>query len=364
MRILVPFFAATGYFLDDVPRVTGGAETGVELVAREWAKQGHEVHLVCHHPQRSGDVIADGVHLQLIPGGVERGHGEANARRTYQTFFSLARRLRPDLIYQAGTGSSNIVLQVLSTLLGIPYVLRLSSDKAYAPEFRQSLGSLRYLLFRRMLRSARGRIVQTHAQGAGMLQRYGLEAVRIPNGVAIPDQAPQGPREEFIWVGRIHSVKRPGMFLELARRLPRLRFRMIAPGYGNELEQIITAEADQLPNLILQGATPAEEVRRLMGQSRGLLCTSEFEGFPNVFLEANAEATPVFSLRIDPDGYIHEHGCGVVCETLDEMEQLLHTTDEAESRRLGALAREVVSREYELSKVASHYIDYFHSLIG
>jgi hypothetical protein len=40
---------------------------------------------------------------------------------------------------------------------------------------------------------------------------------------------------------------------------------------------------------------------------------AEFEGFPNVFLEAGNNGAALVSLEADPDGLFTAHGCGVWC---------------------------------------------------
>jgi len=42
--------------------------------------------------------------------------------------------------------------------------------------------------------------------------------------------------------------------------------------------------------------------------------TSNFEGFPNIFLEAWATGVPVISLNVDPGNVIKKRRLGICCE--------------------------------------------------
>ena len=73
----------------------------------------------------------------------------------------------------------------------------------------------------------------------------------------------------------------------------------------------------QLPaNVRLLEKIPFSESDKLFEGALVLLNTSEFEGFPNTFLQAGKYGVPVLSLSVDPDEFITQTGCGLVCRMI------------------------------------------------
>ncbi|MBS0153962.1 MAG: glycosyltransferase family 4 protein [Nitrospira sp.] len=146
--------------------------------------------------------------------------------------------------------------------------------------------------------------------------------VSLPPGSIIPQRERKGT---VAWVAVVRPPKRPDLLVEIARRLPMIRFVVCgapSPGFwwaGKEkdLERIMT-QLRSLPNVDYRGQVAPEQVLKVIGESCLLLSTSDGEGFPSVFLEAWAAGTPVVSLQIDPDRKIKNGGLGVVTGTVEE----------------------------------------------
>jgi glycosyltransferase involved in cell wall biosynthesis len=159
-------------------------------------------------------------------------------------------------------------------------------------------GQLRYArdrwLYRRGLAAADAIVAQNEVQRADCLAHYGREARIIPSCYELPARRPAAPRDRILWVGSIHSGKRPEMLLELAERLPARRFTMIGPPKAREPElyERVRAGAAALPNVEFKGFLPLAEVERWFDRARVLVNTSVYEGMPNVFLQAWARAVP------------------------------------------------------------------------
>jgi glycosyltransferase involved in cell wall biosynthesis len=126
------------------------------------------------------------------------------------------------------------------------------------------------------------------------------------------DAAPREHPREFLWVGRLAPYKNPGAFVELARRLPEARFVMVAAPSPLEgpLRAELEAAARELPNLeVIPGLARPDVLDRLR-RAVALVSTSDYEGMPNVFLEAWSRGAPVLALNHDPDDLIADHGLG------------------------------------------------------
>jgi glycosyltransferase involved in cell wall biosynthesis len=171
-------------------------------------------------------------------------------------------------------------------------------------------------LYRLGLRLASEIVVQTDEQAELCRSSLGRSPVVIRYiGEAVPELR-TNLATEFLWIGRVIPVKQPVAYVDLARSLPEARFSMIAvPQQGQGREQLmeeLERAATSVPNLQLLGPRPRAEVLALIERAIAVVSTSEYEGMPNVFLEAWARGIPVLALSHDPDGVIERHGIGEV----------------------------------------------------
>ena len=146
----------------------------------------------------------------------------------------------------------------------------------------------------------------------------------LPGIVPLPGPiTPHSERNGTVaWVAVIRPPKRPDLLVEIARRLPKIRFVVCgAPSggwwwAGKDIESILT-QLRSLPNVDYRGQVDPEQTLKVIEDASLLLSTSDGEGFPSVFLEAWAAGTPVVSIQIDPDHKIRNGELGVVGDTID-----------------------------------------------
>ncbi len=242
-------------------------------------------------------------------------------------------------------------------------VLAASNDLDFMFDARDR-GRLAVALYRLALRTTR-RIVVQSAQQLDLARRV----VKDPDHVAMipsfnegaePDAKGAEP-DAFLWVGRTIGYKLPLRYVELARSLPEMHFRMVAQTMGDTpkaLSEELAREAAGVPNLEHLQKMPREQLLELIARAVAVVGTSHHEGMPNVFLEAWTRGVPVLSLHFDPDGRIDSEGLGVCAE--GDWERFILGAERLWSDRqlrdeLGEHGREYVARVHSLDAVGKRW---------
>jgi glycosyltransferase involved in cell wall biosynthesis len=165
-------------------------------------------------------------------------------------------------------------------------------------------------------------------------------------------------RRQILWVSTIRQIKRPGLFLELARKLPELDFKMIGGPGRNEtaLYETIRTDADGIPNLAFLGFVPYSRIEAHFDDAALLINTSESEGFPNAFLQAWARGIPSISF-VDAGARLDGELIGVQVGSFDEMFSKVHVlmSDEVTRARLGETCRTYVVSNHSPQKIVATY---------
>ncbi|PID62023.1 MAG: hypothetical protein CSB44_04575 [Gammaproteobacteria bacterium] len=101
--------------------------------------------------------------------------------------------------------------------------------------------------------------------------------------------------DKVLWCGRLSRQKRPDILVEVAERLPQLRFDVYGPeGNDNVGTRIMHGE---FPNIEYRGVyNSIEEID--FSEYRLFLCTSEWEGLPTVLIQMMSRGLPVLSSRV------------------------------------------------------------------
>ncbi len=206
-----------------------------------------------------------------------------------------------------------------------------------------------------------GFVVQNERQREAAERRFRKPVRVIPNGVW-PIEVASGPRgDAIVWIGAMWRVKRPELFLEVARRMPDREFVMV--GGGGELETRIRTEAKALSNVTMAGRLPRSETDRVLRNASVLVNTSSIEGFPNAFLEAWNNGVPVVTFS-DVDGIVRSEGVGKVCATVDEM--VVAIRDLAGNHGVHSVrdrARRLVTERFSPGVLGPRYVEFFEELL-
>jgi glycosyltransferase involved in cell wall biosynthesis len=195
------------------------------------------------------------------------------------------------------------------------------------PEMRKTRDRV---LYRYGLLHADAVIVQTKRQQQMLHEGFGVDSIRISMPCPGPSEADyakwqpaRNGAQRVLWIGRICEVKRPDRLLDLAQTCPDLHFDLVGPAADTEYARNICERAKGLANVVVHGSVARERVSEFYQNARVMCCTSEFEGFPNTFLEAWSWGVPIVS-TFDPDNLIAEKGLGRVGKDVSGLAAGIH----------------------------------------
>ncbi len=107
-------------------------------------------------------------------------------------------------------------------------------------------------------------------------------------------------RDYVLWIGRTEfNGKRPLRCLELARRLPHIKFLMLLNNSDNEMFEDILRNKTE--NITVIERISDNQMESIYQKAKAFISTSLFEGMPNAFLQAEVFEVPILSLDVAPD---------------------------------------------------------------
>lgn len=290
----------------------GGAETQVLMLAKALARAHMRVAVIAYGRASEFPRQVDGVTIVPRP--------EYEIRRPLvgklAEIFHIWRALwnaRSRTIVNRGAGVQLGLIAIYARLSRTRLVF--ASANVVDFEYEKITSKRRDLLLYRLgVRLADAIVVQTEEQVDMCRSAFGRRPIVIKSIEPLAEVRDHIP-VAFLWVGRLVSYKRPLEYIELARALPEATFWMVGvPISHHDDDQHVAAaameKARDVPNLLMLPPMPHAEVGALMGRAVASVNTADFEGMPNVLLEAWARGVPALVLTHDPGGVVSREGLG------------------------------------------------------
>jgi glycosyltransferase involved in cell wall biosynthesis len=344
----------------DAAHSVGGESVQHVLLARAWRDQGLEVSMIVHDHGQGRVTHVDGIRAVAV---YRRSEGIPMLRFAHPRItrmIAAMREIDADVYYQSPSGSDTGITAWFCRRAGKRSVIRIASDLACIPG-RQLIRHWRdRRIYEYGLRNADLLVAQSNQQRELLMQHYGLQSEIVNMAVGAPTEAP-APRDiDVLWTANLRPVKRAEVVLELAQRLPAVKFTIAGGRLDNAQEYFtrIQAQAQRLPNITFLGAVPFDKVGALFNRSHLFLNTSSMEGFPNTFLQAWVRGVPVITF-FDPDRLVQQKQLGYAAISVDDMATAIESLlrDEIRRRSLGEHARAFASEQFLVSRVAQRYLD-------
>lgn len=353
-------------------RFVGGAEVQQACLARGLAAAGCRVTAITlDHGQADGE-MHDGVRVLKCfkPSAGLPGLRYVHPRIT--GLWQAMKRADADVYYQRSASMITGLMALFGRWHGRPTVFSGASDTNFIPGRENIRYARDRALFRYGLRHADGVVLQTERQQALLQRHYGSRGVVIRSCYQVPDGTANARAGGVVlWVGTIREVKRPEMFVEIARQLPQVHFRLVGGPTDDDMAMRnryakLNILAAGVPNLELTGFVPFAEVEAHFDQASVLVSTSSNEGFPNTFLQAWARGIPVVSTfdagSAESDGALPFARVTTVEEAVKEISRLADDAEHWKQRSRSSQA--YFHRHHSIDSTVRDYLMLFNGLPG
>lgn len=329
----------------------GGAQYQIKcLLEHLQTLRRYDIHYVARRVRETGQVHGHRVH--------RIGNSESRSRFGYAMdapqLLGLLRSIRPHVIYQRIGCAYTGIAAYYARRAGARMIWHVSSDADLEAAIRvRERNFVRRTLERTLLnygiRNADIVVTQTQCQAEALRRSFGRKAdAVIANFHPDPIERPTvDASQRVLWVANFKKLKQPDAFLRLAANLadlPDIRFVMVGASSTEageaEWNLAIQRQIAALPNVDYLGQRPQSEVNQLLANATLFVNTSQYEGFPNTFIQAWLRHVPVVSLSVNPDNVFDDEALGYCAGSEARLSEIVRglLLDPARRQRVAARA--------------------------
>ncbi len=352
----------------------GGAELQMTILAKEFVNRSYDVSLVTFGKNKNPFQIINGVkvyHPFYVHG---KGYVYLYPQNLYK-LFKILNKIDADIYIQRATTPLTGLVAFYAKLKNKIFVYSASSNACVSDNlYIKSINDLKKLIYKFGVKNSKCVICQTKDQKDLLKQAIGKDGVIIKN-IYIPPKIELCKKNtlslKVLWVGRIIKEKRPEFFLKLAENLPNIDFCMIASVGGSSKYAIkyyndIMESANKINNLDFKGFIPYKEINKYYAESSLFINTSNVEGFPNTFLEAWGNYTPIITIDFDPDEIICKYKLGIHSKNFKQLISDIETLLKNDELRyeMGKNSRKYVEKEHNLNNILNEYEHLIKNLVA
>ena len=310
-------------------KTRGGAELQIALLAKALACKGHDIVIIDPNSTESF-VTAEGIKLINIP---EWNKGVKGIRLFLHRIPALKKILveqKADYYYARMRTYFHFLAYKAAKKLNSKFILAIASDidvvsmrNKIKYKYSNNFNLLNFLtlylpndlVFRYLLKRADYITIQHSGQKIRYRSIKG-KIVLFPNIIDTSNLpvVSNPSRDYYIQVGTIDIIKGIDNLFQLANILDKKSTIVIVGSAGDDKSRRILEKVIQNENIVFKGRLSHSETIQLIANSKALISTSNYEGFPNIFLEAWATGVPVISLKVNPGNVFTTYDLGVCCE--------------------------------------------------
>lgn len=232
--------------------------------------------------------------------------------KTIRLFFILKKN-KPDLIISTAANTIIGLIAYYSKILKIKHIHRTAHQKDVDLSWIKANG-IKGKIYKYGLENANLITVQSRDYQELLQKTHNLKSEILKNGFIIK-KPKSNIKNTILWVGRFQKWKNPDMLINLANKIPEEHFTMICPYNKKDKKawEKLKQKAEEIKNVSFIEKVPFNEIQKFFNKAKLFINTSDFEGFPNTFLQAAQAKTPIVSLNVNPDDFLNKYNCGIFC---------------------------------------------------
>lgn len=225
--------------------------------------------------------------------------------------FRLIKRSGADVVVLRGGGSlAGSIAFLTQRILGKKFVYSSAHDRDSNGIFFKTHPWIMNRMFDYGLKHADALICQHEDQQQHFQTNLGLHSTIIKTIYPISSDAEfPNRREDILWVSRLEPWKQPELFVQLALAFPEEHFVLITNSSSTDIQK----KWKDIKNLTIREKIPFEDMDRHFESAKLFVNTSLSEGFPNTFVQAAKNKTPILSLSVDPGHLLERFQMGLGC---------------------------------------------------
>jgi len=342
----------------------GGAEVQQSILARAFVTRGYRVSMICMDYGQPDRVEIDGVRVfkAHTPGGGIPILRFLHPRLT--SIWAAMKRVDADIYYQRTCGVHTGFTAAFSKFYKRIFVYAGASDADFYPKVPSLAFGRDRVIYKWGLLHSDTIVVQNPSQISLCRDVYDRDSVLVRSCYVPPASFGADAKGYILWVSTLREIKQPEVFIELARRLPQYRFRMVGGSEDSYYFDGLRNSAEGMPNLEFTGFIPHADIESEFDGARLFVNTSEFEGFPNTFLSAWARGIPTVSF-VDTGSAVDGNAVVTRVFSLDEMvvavKELM--SDDSTWRETGARCQSCFNDQHSVRAVCDEYERVFDCLL-
>lgn len=318
----VLFIATYAYplFNENCDVTFGGSELQVSLIAKELAsRKNYDVSiLVGDFSQEKIEKINN---VKLIK-TINPRSDSSIVKKLFQSFVYWYHLIKnnPDTCFTSSANSTVGLVSIYCQIFNKKHVHRIASAMDCNFVWIKNNGYILGKLYQFGLESASQVICHTEDQKIALALNHKIDATNIRKVFICEPDIDKKTDSTVLWVGKASKLKRPEIFLSLAKRHPHRKFVMICnPHFDENFYKSIADSAKKIENMFFLKEVKFSKIQAFFNKAKLYVNTSSFEGFAYTFIQAGNGKTPILSLACNPDDFITKHNCGIYTDNNEHL---------------------------------------------